>query len=72
MNKIRCTYVIGGKTMTHEREVVERNDLLEEECLRSQSNEEVVNLYEKDCGQVQLHCVTDCFPFGTSFINPDR
>ncbi|MFR4767500.1 MAG: hypothetical protein ACLUAF_16330 [Paraclostridium sordellii] len=71
MNKINCTYVIGGKTMTHEREVVERNDLLEE-CLRSQSNEEVVNLYEKDCGQVQLHCVTDCFPFGTSFINPDR
>lgn len=58
--------------MTHEKEVVERNDLLEEECLRSQSNEEVVNLYEKDCGQVQLHCVTDCFPFGTSFINPDR
>ena len=63
--------------MTHEKEVVERNDLLEndlleEECLRDQSSEEVVNLYEKDCGQVQLHCVTDCFPFGTSFINPDR
>lgn len=34
---------------------------------------EEVNIYgEPDCGQVQLHCVTDCIIVGTAWINPDR
>ena len=58
MNKIRCTYVIGGKTMTHEKEVVERNDLLEndlleEECLRNQSSERSLSVRFFCCCDIQ-------------------
>ncbi|HHV26947.1 MAG TPA: hypothetical protein GXX63_07105 [Tissierellia bacterium] len=50
------------KILDQELTEADRTELLEAE----------VNMYEKDCGQAQLHCITDCFPFGTAFINPNR
>ncbi|SHO49093.1 hypothetical protein [Anaerocolumna xylanovorans] len=40
--------------------------------MNEELKEEEVNIYEKDCGSAQTHCITDCFPFHTALINGNR
>ncbi|MFR1428684.1 MAG: hypothetical protein ACLTMS_22760 [Bacteroides faecis] len=43
-----------------------------DESIREELKEEEVNVYEKDCGDAQLHCITDCIIVGTAWLNPNR
>ena len=43
-----------------------------DESIREELKEEEVNVYEKDCGDAQLHCIADCIIVGTAWLNPNR